>query len=480
MNFKSPLLQRARRATNRRGVKFPRRGRIRIGLGVIILGGCIWMFSSHSMTTEKDPHEAALPKKKTEEPDKNRAKGGWFGPRHLGSEEVAEILKRHPSRLMKACDTIRDDGRSLVFHYSVDSSLQSLGMTLLNRYHPMYGAIVALDPVSGRVLSLLSYTNPDSPPLGNDLYCRSLFPAASVFKTITAAAAMETQGLKPESLLRMVGARHTLYKSQLAKELPGYSNEVTLDDAFAYSINPIFGRIGIYMLGADGLRDYTKKFGFNTPLPFDLPNDPPVTQIEDSSYTLAELASGFNQKTIISPLYGALLASSITNKGIMPTPGLVDSVTDLETGTLLYRGEPRLWRMPISPRTASQLEQCMQSVARYGTARKSFRYLKQSHQFNSIFYGGKTGSIDKKGVGRVDWFIGFARHSNDPTQHIATGIVTVHGSNWTVHSSYLAAEIMRTRIRAIQVAENKAAEQEKEPEAESSDIAIDAQAEGEE
>lgn len=110
----------------------------------------------------------------------------------------------------------------------------------------------------------------------------------------------------------------------------------------------------------------------------------------------------------------------------------------------------------MQDRTANVLSEMMKCVARYGTARKSFRYLKNSSRFDEIDYGGKTGSVDKDSVGRVDWFIGFAKHPKDNRQQIAVGILTVHGAYWTVHSSYIAAEYFRKYLRAIQLEEEKA------------------------
>jgi peptidoglycan glycosyltransferase len=462
MNDQSPLLERARARIKKGRLSIPHRGRIRLFLLAGLLGIGLWIIANRTPAPPR-PAQKASPAKKTGNP--------WFGAqtppkkgrrspggRHISTLDLAQLLRQNPPRLTFGADTITDGGRRLVIHFSLDTSLQILAAKLFRQYHPKYGAIVAIDPVSGRVCALLSYTNPETASLGKDLYCRSIFPAASIFKTITAAAAIEKAGLTSASALRTSGRRHTLYKSQLAKDL-GIGDQISLADAFAYSANPVFGRIGIHTLGAGGMREFVDRFGFNAPIPFELDNEAPATIVEDSAFALAELASGFNQKTLISPLFGALLASSATNHGIMPAPTLVDSVTDLNNGTVLYRAAPSRWRTPISARTAAELEKLMRSVVQYGTARKSFRNLKRSFQFTDVAYGGKTGSIDKDSTGRVDWFIGFARHFSDPTQHIAIAVVTVHGSNWTVHSSYVAAEIMRAKIRAMRMEHERMADQ---------------------
>jgi cell division protein FtsI/penicillin-binding protein 2 len=195
------------------------------------------------------------------------------------------------------------------------------------------------------------------------------------------------------------------------------------------------------------MREFLGRFGFNEPIPFELPADESRAAVNDSTFRLAELASGFNRQTRISPLYGALLAAAVSNNGSMPLPTLVDSITDVNTGFRAYVASPGVWRAPIGARAASEVRTMMRAVARYGTARKSFVYVKRSGCFSKIEYGGKTGNIELDGTGRVDWFAGFARDPADPGLSIAVAVVTVHGPYWTVHSGFIGAEMMRAFIR---------------------------------
>jgi len=188
-------------------------------------------------------------------------------------------------------------------------------------------------------------------------------------------------------------------------------------------------------------------------IPFELEIEMSQMIIGDSLFELAELASGFNQQTTISPFHGALMASTISENGKMPQPFLVDSVTRKDS--CVYKAQNRTWKTPIKGHTAGELRKMMQSVSSYGTARKSFKYIRQSPRFNNIQYGGKTGSVDRDGIGRVDWFIGFARDPVDSTQRIAVSVVTVHGAYWTVHSSFIAAEYFRHFLKSVQDKQKK-------------------------
>ncbi len=453
------------RDENRKGrFRIPRRGRIRTALllAALAVAAIVNFRRPHPDKPSAPPKHVApaVEKPVREKPSKQlkEAAASVKSGAALTDADVEALLRSHPPRFCCSIDTINVNKKRLALQYSLDTALQSRGKELFFRYHPKYAAAVALQPASGRVLVLATYNNPDEIPRALDIHCRSMFPAASIIKIVTTAAAIEKGGLTPQSVLQTSGDNHTLYNSQLAKELKR-SREVSFEEAFAYSINPVFGRLGVYLLGAATLEEYLTRFGFNADIPFCLRAEPAKAHVVDSAFALAELASGFNQATVMSPLFGALIAAGVSNDGQMPAPSFVDSIVDLRSGTRLFECRARPWRMPMRPETAAQLRAMMSSVARYGTARNSFLYVKRSGRFADIQYGGKTGNVDMEGTGRVDWFAGFARHASDPLQHIAVCVVSVHGPNWTVHSSFIGAELMRNYVRNVQISQESVNEQ---------------------
>jgi penicillin-binding protein A len=451
-------------------LNIPRKGRIRVLLIILFLAAGVKMFSHRESKDNGFPAKAQIAPATPKPTHLKRSVLKFphfnifkrFRPLHeaiaikkgYSQEDVATLLKSH-SPVFRFCqDTILSEKKQYIVHYSLDTTMQKYGEMLLKRYHPKYGAFVAMEPATGRVLALFSYTREGEDSVGDNLYCKSIFPAASVFKTITAAGAIEKAHIGPDSIFSLAGRRYTLYKFQLAPELRSFQ-DVSLADAYSMSINPVFGRIGIYVLGKAGLAEYMRKFGFNCAIPFDLENEAPVADenMKDSLLIIAETASGFNRVTKISPLFGAIIASSISERGVMPVPTLVDSV--MLDSSAIYRASPRSWRTPIKESTASTLKELMMRVAHKGTARSSFRYACNSKCFSDVEYGGKTGSVDDDELGKIDWFIGFARHKDDPKQRLAVGVVTVHDEFWTVHSSFIGQELFRTSLRRFQKAEKK-------------------------
>ena len=442
------MLSRVRSTMVRRGLRFPRKGRIRLALLVLLLiAGVALIRSSGVGASIYNPSliKDAVPGFLKNQPNAQHAKN--LKP-PLNFDAVSEIIQQNQLYNNIPVDTLEWHNKRVVVKCSFDTALVKLANTLMMRYHPKYGAVVAMDAKTGRILSLVSYQNGEGPPMGEAIFTKSFFPAASVFKTITAAAAIEQSALLPESRLAITGNRHTLYKFQIERSLRN-ATDISFEDAFAYSANPIFARLGMYSIGRERLMAYADKFGFNSAIPCELANEPSLAVVPDSAFAIAEFSSGYTQQTTISPLYGAMLAAAMTNRGEMVLPTLVDTIVSIDDNRTLYARSTQLWRAPIRPATAAVLADIMGKVTVYGTARKSFRQLRQSSRYDDYRFGGKTGSLDKDGFGRVDWFVGFASHRYNRTSPIAVGIVTVHGDYWTVHSSYIAAEMFRTYINNL-------------------------------
>ncbi|MBD3421490.1 MAG: hypothetical protein GF398_15335 [Chitinivibrionales bacterium] len=468
MNYKSGMLKRVQNDFGSRSKKalIPRKGRIRLFLLIsaalvafklyLLYAGKADAVNAEARKIQKKSAAKTgklLPEKKQESPAQFASNQKLHGGR-LSRQEVRSFLSRTLPDFDKGIDTLQSKRTKVAVHSTIDTNLQKFGHRLFRRYHPRYGALVAVHPVSGKILSLISYTHDSMPSLGNDLYLKNMYPAASIFKTIAAAAFIEHRGYKPETMLRQAGRNHTLYHFQLERELNQF-REISLQDAFAYSINPVFGRTAIHFLGEDPLQEYAGRFGFEEPVPFDLPVDTSRVLKCDSAFNIAELASGFNQRTRLTPVLGALIGAAISEDGVMPVPYAIDSLVSIANGKSIYTAKAAVWKKSINDVTALHLRRLMISVARYGTARSAFRYMKRSFRFENVEYGGKTGSVDKDELGKTDWFVGFARHKTDARQRIAVGVVTVHNENWTVHSSVLGAEIMRRYIRSIQIADKK-------------------------
>jgi peptidoglycan glycosyltransferase len=330
---------------------------------------------------------------------------------------------------------------------SIDPDLQRFVMDLLNRSMTQHSAAVVIRPDNGQVLAMASYENNGNGGKGENLCLRADFPAASLFKIIAAAAAVENRGMNPETPLTFRGQKYTLYKSQLKedkekkgkKQNPG--TQTTLREAFSDSINPVFGKLGIHYLGSDLISEYADRFLFNRLVPFDLYVAPSRYVKPMDDYALAEVASGFNKRTLISPLHAGLITASIANGGTMMTPWLVKTVRNDE-GDVLYEAAPSVLASPINKKTASKMMVLMEGTVVEGTAKRAFQPLQRKRELRYVDLGAKTGTINgATDHCKYEWMTVFVLPS-DGDGGLCITVMTAHGEKIGVRAKDIARLII--------------------------------------
>ncbi len=403
--------------------------KIRLARGLLIaaaalaFGAGIWLLSGR---TAPAPENTSAP---AENPADLLAK----------ADLQAAISAADLSNLRESGFQIILDQRPHLVQTSIQPPLQQMLMDRLDKRHSRYIGIVAMEPDSGRILAMVGY---DKTGGSGNPCIESRFPAASIFKIVTAAAAIQELGLLPDSQLTYNGRKHTLYKSQLGTVQNRYTNRTTLRKSFAQSINPVFGKIGTHRLGRELLAKYAEAFGFNRQIEFEASLPASTFQITDEPYYWAELASGFNRDTRISPLHGALIASVVLNGGKLIEPSIVDRVTD-PTGRVVYRTRSEKIREVISPAACRQLSDLMEATVGAGTLRRTFRDAGRDLVLSKLSIGAKTGSINsRKNGARYDWFVGYAREKEGDARFVLSAVVA--------HEEYIgvrAADYARLAIR---------------------------------
>lgn len=328
--------------------------------------------------------------------------------------------------------------------YTIDEELQANAEKLLKSYKPDYGAVVAMDALTGKILAMASYQK--NKKFDDNLTLKGSFPAASIFKIITASAAVDKYQISPNTLIFFNGANYTLYKKNvMSTQHNKWTRGMSIKEAFARSINTVFGRLTLEHLQPKDLEDYAVRFGFNQKIASDLPFESGFASIpNEKSFHLAEIASGYNKVTRMSPIQGAMIGASIAADGDMKVPYVVDEVQDMN-GKLVFKGEPVTIAHTLSPNGAERLRTMMEATIKQGTSRKSFRSLVKNKKFKELIMGGKTGSLTGDNPkGKVDWFVGYAIGD---TERIAIAALTVNVDYWTVKSSYLAQSLFKIHFK---------------------------------
>jgi cell division protein FtsI/penicillin-binding protein 2 len=393
-------------------------------LAILFLVGD-WLYDTWSRSARKPP----APEKKGKAPEPALTRGDLYQFLPSAAGDCSGLTDQFSHEL---------DGKVYTVETTINTKLQQYITRVLKRSRTLQSAVVVLDPYDGRLYAMVGR---DTVGNGENIILKADYPAASLFKIVAAAAALERAGFTPDKTLFFKGRKHTLYKYQLELSKGKYTRKTTFRKAFASSNNSVFGKLGIYHLGQNILNEYADKFQFNRRIAFDLPLEESTIEVPPDSFGLAEISSGFNKKTLISPLHAALLATVAANRGKMPIPWLVDTVQD-NTGKVHYHAEYKTLSASVNSKTATVLKILMQDAVRYGTGRKAFRSLRRKKRFKNFDLGAKTGTInDEKDQFKYDWLTAFALDSNGGSG-ICVGILGVHGKILGVRSTELARAII--------------------------------------
>jgi len=337
---------------------------------------------------------------------------------------------------------------------TLDEELQSKLIKLLHRYHPLLGAGVLLDLETGAVKAMADYRQDGencvvlTKEYGN-LCLVSEFPAASLFKIVTAYGVLDKKKATRKTNYPVVGRHHTLYKYQLGLGKSRYryrSEKISFEKAFARSVNPVFGKFGIDFFSADELVDLAESFAFNHPLKFDQPVLASRVVMPQTKFQQAETSSGFIKTTTLSPLHAALLAGAPLVVDNLPQPYFIKRVV-AENGAEIYYHQPQKCDFQLHDKNACrELTAMMRATVKYGTARKSFRDVCRRRAFRKLNVGGKTGSLDMPTSDhRCEWFAGFGKNPKTGKM-VAVAVVLVHGEKRTISAGYIASELIAAAL----------------------------------
>lgn len=326
------------------------------------------------------------------------------------------------------------------------------------------GAAIALDPQTGAILAMVSRPTFDpnalsshnltavdeayaalnddpARPLVNRSIAGDLYPPGSVFKLVTAAAALESGDYAPETELEGPVA-YTLPGTQT--QLPNFQGAAcdpedrpTLAESVQVSCNTSFAWLA-GELGADALSAQAEAFGFGHPLQVPMTVTPSSYPEEMDDAQLA--LTGIGQFDVrVTPLQVAMVSAAIANDGVVMTPYLVSSVRSADL-TVLEETDARTLRRAVSGQTAAELTEMMTRVVERGSG--------QAAAIDGVPVAGKTGTAEYGRSGAAHaWFTGFAP-ADDPQIAVAV-IVESATDNWTGETGgIVAAPVARAMLEA--------------------------------
>lgn len=291
------------------------------------------------------------------------------------------------------------------------------------------GAVVILDPWSGKVLALASYPDYDPNAFAADEYpkvahylldpAEPLFdraieaatPTGSTFKMITGSAAITAGVVKPNETVYDSGAWNC-YGAEFRDIASGGLGPTQFVHALAASSDGYFYQMG-YRLGNDRLRKFAQYYGIGQKTGIDLPGEfegnyptnawmlkVAGVPLEPSDVCSLAIGQGALQAT---PLQMANVESAVVNGGTLYKPQIVSEIRKPD-GSVIKSFQPHVIRhVPVTQESLKAVREGMDQVTEpWGTA--------AGLAIDGLPYGGKTGTAETAGGSgpNTTWFVAYA------------------------------------------------------------------------
>ncbi|MFH1507206.1 MAG: penicillin-binding transpeptidase domain-containing protein [Candidatus Omnitrophota bacterium] len=317
------------------------------------------------------------------------------------------------------------DGYDLVL--TIDEVIQYIAERELDKvvttHHAQAASIIVMDPITGRILAMASrpnfdlneYNNVKNDVRRNRSIC-DLFEPGSVFKIVTAAAALEEKKSSEEDKFFCENGAYRVGNHVLHDHRP--HGLLTFKEVIEQSSNIGTTKIA-QRLGPDLLYRYIKLFGFGSKLEVDLPGEINGMIKEPRFWSKTSIgAIPIGHEVGVTALQLASAISVIANNGQLMRPYVVSEIRDKE-GEVITKFSPHMLRRVISVDTAQRVKKILTQVIENGTGKMA--------RMKNFSAAGKTGTaqkLDNSGAYSHDKyiasFIGFA-----PAEAPAVAIVVI-------------------------------------------------------
>jgi penicillin-binding protein A len=345
------------------------------------------------------------------------------------------------------------------------------------------GAVVAIDPRSGAVLAMVSnpYFDPNATDAqmvklqsdpGQPLFNRALqarYVPGSTFKTVTATAALDT-GLVDLNQTFMCTTPVKVGTYSVDCKNSQHIPRLNYKQAYAWSSNRVFGLTGMLLgfpnlapinpwlddkppgpypwtenpssIAASGkvLEDYARRFGFERPIPFDLPVATSQVKNADTQWSPELLVqTAFGQGELdVTPMQMALIAATVANGGRVPTPYLAAELRNGDAVRQLHQ-QGEFFSIASSNDVANTMVSFMVEDVANGYGAKA--------AIPGVKVGGKTGTAEVGDGTSHSWFIGIAPAD---APRVAVAVILEHKGSSADFAAPAAQTVMRAALQYAQ------------------------------
>lgn len=285
------------------------------------------------------------------------------------------------------------DGYDLVL--TIDEVIQYIAERELDKVcqsaHARAASIVVMSPRTGEILALANrpsfnlnaFGSADKDQMRNRAVC-DMFEPGSVFKIVTAAAALEERKVTESSRFFCENGQYRVASHTLHDHRP--HGWLTFREVIEQSSNIGTSKVA-QLLGPATLYEYIRGFGFGEKLGIDMPGEISGSIKEPKRWSKVSIACvPMGQEVGVTALQLVTAVSVIANGGHLVRPYVVSRIQDRQGQTVRAFG-PAAIRQVISQETAERVRRIMTGVVENGTGK-----LARPRQMS---VAGKTGTAQK-------------------------------------------------------------------------------------
>ena len=310
---------------------------------------------------------------------------------------------------------------------TLDHTLQTVASNALGDNQ---GAVVVMEPDTGKVLAMVSKpnfdpnevaTNWDSLQGTSSLLNRAtqgVYPPGSTFKIVTALAYMR-QHPDYENYSYQCTGSITVGDMTIECYHGEVHGEVNFAQSFAKSCNTSFANMGLSLDNGEFSKLATELM-FNEDLPIPISYSKSNFPLEANASSGEQMHAAIGQgKTEVTPMHMAMLTAAIANGGNVMKPYFVERIENAD-GDLVKRYVPSAYKSIMTTAEAEKLMEMMEGVVLEGTA--------SGLAGQSYTAAGKTGSAEyEEGTKNSHaWFVGY---SNVEDPDIVVSVIVEGGGS---------------------------------------------------
>ncbi|MBP5617351.1 MAG: penicillin-binding protein 2 [Elusimicrobiaceae bacterium] len=339
-------------------------------------------------------------------------------------------------------------------YLTLNFAVQKAAQEALKNSKTGRGAAVAIDPRNGAILALASapaydpnifvaYSDEESTGSKKineyNLAIQGIYPPASTFKIITAAAALEEGNLDIHHKIKCTGKYDSgprIFKCW------GTHGPVDFFDGMSNSCDVYFYAVAAGM-GPAPIERMQRKFMFGRPTGIDLPGEKagnlygPTRRARNKTYWFVgdtlNLSIGQGE-LLVTPIKLAQFAAALASRGNVYRPYYVDKIVSNQTGKEQQVGKTEiLQKADLKPQTYDLLYQALKHTVDNGTARRA--------KIKGLDVYAKTGTAQNPHGEDHGWFMAFAgREGEEPS--IALAVFVEFGEGGSSAAGPIAREML--------------------------------------